>query len=76
LAEVLELLQDDAQGLAELALLGQEALWQLQRIINTTHSKWPALPASQDAGDICVVQWRDACASRLGQEPAAVAAEP
>jgi len=71
LAEVLELLQGDTQGLAELALLGHEALWQLQRIVNTTHSHWPKLPDSQDAGDIAVVQWRDACTIRLAQEQVA-----
>lgn len=71
LAEVLEHLQDDAQGLAELALLGHEALWQLQRIINTTYSQWPRLPDSQDAGDMAVVQWRTTCIDRLAQEPAA-----
>ncbi len=63
-------LQGDAQGLAELALLGQEALWQLQRIIDTTHSHWPQLSASEDAGDIAVVQWRAACTARLVQAPA------
>ncbi|HQQ71665.1 MAG TPA: HD domain-containing phosphohydrolase [Alicycliphilus sp.] len=71
LAEMLPHLQGDAQGLAELALLGQEALWQLQRIVDTTHSHWPQLPGSEDAGDIAVVQWRDACTARLAQEPAA-----
>ena len=74
LAEVLEHLQGDAQGLAELALLGHEALWQLQRIVNTTHSHWPKLADSQDAGDIAVVQWRDACTIRLAQEQAATGA--
>lgn len=70
LAEMLPHLQGDAQGLAELALLGQEALWQLQRIIDTTHSHWPQLSASEDAGDIAVVQWRAACTARLVQAPA------
>ncbi len=68
LAEMLPHLQGDAQGLAELALLGQEALWQLQRIVDTTHNHWPQLPGSEDAGDIAVVQWRDACMARLAQD--------
>ena len=68
LAEMLPHLQGDAQGLAELALLGQEALWQLQRMVDTTHSHWPQLPGSADAGDLAVVQWRDACAGRLAQD--------
>lgn len=68
LAEMLPHLEGDAQGLAELALLGQEALWQLQRIVDTSHSHWPQLPGSEDAGDIAVVQWRDACTARLTPE--------
>ncbi len=68
LAEMLPLMQGDAQGLAELAVLGQEALWQLQRIVDTTHSHWPQLAGSPDAGDVAVVQWRDACTLRLAEE--------
>lgn len=74
LAEMLPLLQSDAQGLSELALLGKEALWQLQCIVDTTHSRWPQLPGSQDAGDIAVVQWRDACVARLADQ--GMATEP
>ncbi|WP_404299223.1 HD-GYP domain-containing protein [Alicycliphilus denitrificans] len=65
LAEVLEFLQDDAQGLVELALLGREALWQLQSIVDFIHGRWPQLQDSQDVGDIVVVQWCNACAARL-----------
>ncbi len=47
LAEMLPLMRGDAQGLAELAVLGQEALWQLQRIVHTTHSHWPSWRAAR-----------------------------
>lgn len=62
--EALRHLQGDAQGLAELALLGREALWQLQNIMNSTQSLWPKLQDSADAGDIAVLRWRDACSAR------------
>ncbi|WP_313560435.1 HD domain-containing phosphohydrolase [Diaphorobacter nitroreducens] len=66
-AEALQYLQGDEQGLAELALLGREALWQLQGIVDATHSRWLTLEHSTEAGDQAVVQWRDACAVRLAQ---------
>ncbi|WP_374608041.1 HD-GYP domain-containing protein [Diaphorobacter nitroreducens] len=66
-AEALQYLQGDEQGLAELALLGREALWQLQGIVDATHSRWLTLQHSPQAGDQAVVQWRDACAVRLAQ---------
>ncbi|ROR48257.1 HD domain-containing phosphohydrolase [Diaphorobacter sp. C33] len=66
-AEALQYLQGDEQGLAELALLGREALWQLQGIVDATHSRWLTLEHSPQAGDRAVVQWRDACAVRLAQ---------
>lgn len=66
-AEALQYLQGDEQGLAELALLGREALWQLQGIVDATHSRWLTLEHSPQAGDQAVVQWRDACAVRLAQ---------
>lgn len=65
--EALQYLHGDEQGLAELALLGREALWQLQGILDATHGRWPSLQDSTRAGDQSVVQWRDACAARLAQ---------
>lgn len=65
--DVLQHLQGDTQGLAELALLVREALWQVQSIVDATHSRWPQLPRSTAVGDIAAVQWRDACAARLAQ---------
>ena len=64
-AGALHCLAGDAQGLAELSLLGREALWQLQNIVDATHTRWPRLQASVDAGDAAVCRWRDACADRL-----------
>ena len=70
-AEILQHLENDAQGMAELALLGREALWQLQSILNASHSRWPHLaePAApmerRDVGDTAVADWRDACAQAL-----------
>lgn len=69
LAEVLPQLQGDAQGLLEVDLLGREALWQLQSIVDLINGRWPQLQDSQEAGDIAVVQWRDACAQRLERLP-------
>jgi len=65
-AESLQHLEGDAQGMAELALLGREALWQLQSILNASHSRWPQLVERADAGDAAVADWRDGCAQGLG----------
>lgn len=65
-AETLQLLEGDAQGMAELALLGREALWQLQSILNASHSRWPQLADRADEGDAAVADWRDACTQGLG----------
>jgi HD-GYP domain-containing protein (c-di-GMP phosphodiesterase class II) len=72
LADALPLLQGDAQSLAELALLGREALWQLQSIVNATHSRWPQLPDSPGPCAAAVLRWRQAC----GQHPAPDAPAP
>lgn len=64
-AEMLQHLEGDAQGMAELALLGREALWQLQSILNASHSRWPHLAQRADEGDAAVADWRDACAQGL-----------
>ena len=65
LAEVLQHLQGDEEGMVEVALLGREALWQLQSIVDFIHGRWPQLQDGTDAGDVAVAQWRDACAARL-----------
>jgi HD-GYP domain-containing protein (c-di-GMP phosphodiesterase class II) len=65
-AEMLPSLQDDPEGLAELELLGREALWQLQSILDASYSRWPQLAQRADVCDAAVADWRDACAQGLG----------
>ncbi|WP_312306715.1 HD domain-containing phosphohydrolase [Pulveribacter sp.] len=66
-AEALAYLEGDEQGLAELALLGREALWQLQSIIDATHSRWPQLHEGRGPGDQAVAQWGGAFTQRMAQ---------
>ena len=67
LADMLDYLKDDAHSLAELTLLGREALWQLQRILNATYSQWPRIDQRRDEGDCAVLDWRAACSAQLGK---------
>lgn len=60
-ADILAFLQDDAQGLAELAFVGREALWQLQSIVDASLRRWPQVMARADAADTAVADWCDAC---------------
>lgn len=58
----LEQLQQDADGMAELAFVGREALWQLRSIANACLRRWPLMPAQDDlapetARDTAVAQW-------------------
>ena len=64
-AQALRDLQGDAQGLAELSLLGYEALWQLQSIVDAISTRWPQLEDRFDTGDAAVREWHDACVARL-----------
>ena len=65
LADMLPLLQGDGQGLAELALVGGEALWQLQALVNAVQRRWPRLAERASAGDAAVADWCDACGQWL-----------
>lgn len=65
-AELLPLLQDDAQGLKEMLFMMREAKWQLQSIANTVATRWPKLDDSADAADLAVCQWRDALVAATG----------
>ena len=56
---LLEQLQGDAIGLAEVALVGREALWQLQSIVNACHRRWPLLPERASPADAAVADWCD-----------------
>ncbi|SDL95109.1 HD domain-containing protein [Oryzisolibacter propanilivorax] len=66
-AQALDQLQDDEDGLAELVLLGREALWQLQGVVDAAHGRWPRLHDSPDPADQAVAQWGDALAQRVEQ---------
>jgi HD-GYP domain-containing protein (c-di-GMP phosphodiesterase class II) len=57
--DLLEQLQGDAVGLAEVALVGREALWQLQSIVNACHRRWPQLPDHASPADAAVADWCD-----------------
>ena len=41
---LLDQLQDDAPGMAEVAWVGQEALWQLRSIANACLRRWQGAP--------------------------------
>lgn len=59
-AKLLPLLEGDDQGLKELLLLGNEALWQLQAIAHTASDRWPALAESAEPCDQAVARWSEA----------------
>jgi HD-GYP domain-containing protein (c-di-GMP phosphodiesterase class II) len=60
-AQLVQSLRDDAEGLAELGLIGREALWELQRIVNACQRRWPNLTDSPrpGSGDQAVAEWCD-----------------
>lgn len=57
--DLLEQLQGDALGLAEVALVGREALWQLQSIVNACYRRWPQLADRASPADAAVADWCD-----------------
>ena len=57
--DLLEQLQGDALGLAEVALVGREALWQLQSIVNACYRRWPQLMDRASPADAAVADWCD-----------------
>ena len=59
LGELMAQLQGDAIGMAEVALVGHEALWQLQSILNACHRRWPQLPDRATPADAAVADWCD-----------------
>ena len=64
-SEVLAQLQGDMVGLAEVALVGREALWQLQSILNASHRRWPQLADRATPQDAAVADWCDWAIERL-----------
>ena len=63
---MLPLLQGDGQGLAELALVGRAALWQLQAIVHAVQRRWPQLGERTTAADAACADWCTACEQGLG----------
>jgi HD-GYP domain-containing protein (c-di-GMP phosphodiesterase class II) len=58
-SELMAQLQGDAIGMAEVALVGREALWQLQSILNASHRRWPQLAERATPLDAAVADWCD-----------------
>ena len=58
-------LEGDAMGLAEVALVGREALWQMQSILNACHRRWPQLSDRATPQDAAVADWCDWAIRRL-----------
>ncbi|NMM85696.1 phosphohydrolase [Rhodococcus sp. SRB_17] len=61
----LEPLQGDTAGLAEVAFVGREALWQLKTIVNASQRRWPAVMERQHPADAAVADWCDWVTQRL-----------
>jgi HD domain len=61
----LEPLQGDTAGLAEIAFVGREALWQLKTIVNASQCRWPAVAERQHPADAVVADWCDWVTQRL-----------
>lgn len=61
LADLLESLQDDSQGMGELALLHHEALWQLGSIADECLRRWPQLLAPSGPLATDLANWCLAC---------------
>lgn len=58
-------LQGDVVGLAEVALVGREAIFQLQSVLNACHRRWPDLGKRATPGDAAVANWCDWANERL-----------
>jgi hypothetical protein len=64
-SEIMDQLKGDPIGMAEVALVGREALFQLQGLINACHRRWPELAARRNPGDAAVANWCDWATERL-----------
>lgn len=58
-SELLLHLKEDTMGMAEVALVGREALWQLQSVLNACHRRWPQLAERATPADGAVADWCD-----------------
>lgn len=64
-SEMMAQLQGDPVGMAEIALLGREAQWQLQTILNGCLRRWPRLSERATPGDAAVAGWCEWAARKL-----------
>ena len=64
-SELMAQLEGDTIGMAEVALVGREALWQLQSILNASHRRWPQLAERVTPEDAAVADWCDWAIRRL-----------
>lgn len=62
---LLSQLDGDAAGMAEVAFVGKEALWQLQTIVNACQRRWPAAYAASPPEDHAAHSWCQWVLSRL-----------
>lgn len=76
--EVLESLGDDAEGRAELELIGREAMWELQTIVNACDRRWPDLSERSDltGGEQAVVDWCNWVSDKLPPQQQASIVQP
>lgn len=58
-------LQGDAVGMAEVALVGREALWQLRSTLNACFRRWPQLAERATLAEAAVADWCDWASERL-----------
>lgn len=68
LSDLLGYLKDDLQGMAELALLHREAVWQLEAIAHNCLRRWPQLLEREGPLEQALADW---CQARAQDEPAA-----
>ncbi|MEZ5719847.1 MAG: HD domain-containing phosphohydrolase [Burkholderiaceae bacterium] len=57
--QLIEQLQGDADGLAEVAFVVREALWQLESIVNSCQRRWPGVLDGAQPSDQAVARWCD-----------------
>ncbi|MFY3382857.1 HD-GYP domain-containing protein [Paracidovorax sp. MALMAid1276] len=63
--ELIAQLQGDVLGMAEVGLVGREALWQLQSILNASHRRWPRLADRATPEDAALADWCEWVARKL-----------
>lgn len=77
LTDLLGYLHGDVQGMAELALLHREAVWQLEAIAHGCLRRWPQLLERAGPMEQAVAGWCQACSTASdarADAPAAVTA--